>query len=864
MQGTNPDFMTDKNPAAFEALKEILQHARNPELLDDHPWTRSLIVQEALANDPRLEQAGPGQQLVSAIAGLFPLLKPANPPRDGLRLDPRWGEFGLLAALYFMPYNNGSSFPTSFMDAWGRIDPAILYFVYGKNADGLEEERVRKYQLVGPNLEYGAASTLSDWHRKGVQRLAEMLLNRERFLARTSSQASEILNREEGATSAGTERRIFPKLPRRTFWISLCLCLLLALGLGAFKAWKVYEQGRLVYGEVTRLRELRRAPPGIDTLEEAGPVLGDLQTELAEFERQVKPFLWLSPRLGWVPVYGGDLVAAPGLLDLAGHLVDGAVLSTQVAGPLLSEFNTQGSALGPSDLTELLVRAQSGLGEVKNEFDQALAARDNIQVERLSPRTRALVVDELDPLLAMAGESLSLATALPSALGATGTGPKTYLLLVENEDELRPTGGFITTVGNLVVHNGEIISLDFEGVDDKVQEDWSKPYPVAPWQLQEYMNSRVLILRDANWFSDYPTSVQWAEFLYAYTHSHSVDGVIAFDQQFLVMLLDQLGELEVEGAPYPLTTDNVIEYMRSAKQPPDGEPLPAGWDRKDFIGQIAGAILTEIYHGGNKDWRGLATTLTRALGERHLLLQFDDPDLTRLLAERDWDNSLRPGEGDFLMSVDTNIGFNKTSALMDVSLAYDVDLSDLSAPEAALVLSHKNNADPDVPCIQWGYKQSDGVDWYPIDRCYWNYLRVYKQGGVELLEASPHAIPGDWMLLGKGVPAQVDTLEEEIPGVQGYGTLLVVPGSQTMNTGFRFALPPSVIFHVAESDEYIYRLKVQKQPGTLANSLTVRVHLPENAQVVSVSPDALVQDKDLLLDTDLRRDIKLEVLFRQP
>ena len=126
------------------------------------------------------------------------------------------------------------------------------------------------------------------------------------------------------------------------------------------------------------------------------------------------------------------------------------------------------------------------------------------------------------------------------------SGPKTYLLLAENEDELRPTGGFITSVGNLVLHDGQVISLEFEDVGNL--DDWTKPYPAAPWQLQDYMDSPVLILRDANWFTDYPTSAMWAEYLYAYAHEHSEDGVIAFDQHFLVMLLGQLGPLQVAGS----------------------------------------------------------------------------------------------------------------------------------------------------------------------------------------------------------------------------------------------------------------------------------------------------------------------------
>ena len=862
--------MTDNNHNYFENLKEILNNIHNPEELEDHPWAHGLFVQEALQRNPNLVRVKTGQRLVSAIAGLFSQMKPPNPPRRSLRLDPRWGEFGLLASLYFMPYENGIPFPTSYIDAWKGIDPAILYFVYGKRYEHLSETQRSEYRLVGAERDSGSPSTLSDWHKKGVQRLTEIILNRERYLSRVSAKPSNILQpenktglvRSEAVESTqGVSKTKSFVLPRN-YLIALILSLALLLGFGSFKIWKVYHQGKMIYQEVTSLRNIKSEPVGSDTLHKASSVLESLQTDLPQFKRDVGPFLWLTPGLAWVPVYGGDLAAAPELINLSEHLVNTSIISLEAAQPFLAEYESQGSNSGTAGLTALLIAAQPQLVEARAELDQALVARNGIQVEKLSPRLQTLFEDDLDPLLTLADDSLSLASALPSILGATQEGPKTYLLLVQNEDELRPTGGFITAVGNIVLFNGQVINLEFENVGD--QEDWTKPYPAAPWQLQDFMNSPVLILRDSNWFPDFPTTVLWAEYLYAYTHAHSVDGVIAFDQQFLVMLLGQLGPLEVEDATYPLTSENVIPYMREAKTLPAGVPRPVDWYRKKFIEQIAKAILEKLTDGKDLDWEALAKLVNQALTERHLLVQFDDTQLTALLAERGWDNALRPGNGDFLMVVDSNVGFNKTNAVVEARLSYDIDLNDLSKPQGTLLVTHSNRADPNVPCIHWNTGEISGEEFYPIDRCYWDYMRVYKPQGVQLLDASPHAIPGTWMALGKGVPARVDELEEEIPGVQGYGTLLVVPGGQSINTGFRFNLPASILSHKSNKNEFTYHLKVHKQPGTIANPLTVRVHLPNQAMLKSVSRQAIVQDNNLLINSDLRTDFDLDIVFSLP
>ena len=848
----------------FETLKSILKNIHSPELLDDHPWTRSLFAGQAGSHHAYPGQNSPGHMLATALAEIFATMQPAVPPRHGKRLDPRWGEFGLLAAMYFTPFNHGTPYPDTLMEAWGLIDPAIFYFVFGKQSQELGHGDMERYQLVGSDLEYGAASTLSDWHRKGVERLADIILNRERHLARTLPARSIILDPDQSVpVSRSSGRRFgFPSHIRPFLLWGISLILVLSLTLGWVKGQRIYASGRIVYQDLAAVQDLKSPSFQIQSLQTTLPLLISLQEDLSIFEGEVEGLLWLAPKLKWVPVYGNDIAVSPDLIEMAKHLVEASIFVAQASGPIMQELTSDATNLDPAGLTTLLVESQPQLEEARKELDQGLILREGINAESLSPDLQVLVTEELDPVLKLADDGLSLATALPGILGAGSDGPRTYLLLAQNEDELRPTGGFITSVGNLVLYRGRVIDLEFEEVGE--QEDWTKPYPSAPWQLQEYMNSRVLLLRDSNWYADFPTAAAWAEYLYAYTHDHSFDGVIAFDQHFLVMLLTELGPLDVEGAPYPLTDGNVIEYMRNAKIPPEGEPVPEDWYRKEFIGSIADALFNELTDGDSHDWNALAGILSQALAERHLLLQFDDPLVQGLISKRGWDNAVRTNGEDFILVTDTNIGFNKTNAVVDVKLSYDVDLTDIHAPVGTLLVTHTNNARDDVPCIHWNIAQIGGEKYYPIDRCYWSYLRVYKQLGVELLDATPHAIPGDLMLLGRGVPARVDDLEENLDTAQGFGTLILVPGGVSLSTSFRFDLSKAGLSVLEDGHLLLYQLKVQKQPGTIAVPLTVRVHLPDNATLSSISVESTMQGQNLLIATDLRIDQEISLIFTIP
>ena len=128
-------------------------------------------------------------------------------------------------------------------------------------------------------------------------------------------------------------------------------------------------------------------------------------------------------------------------------------------------------------------------------------------------------------------------------------------------------------------------------------------------------------------------------------------------------------------------------------------------------------------------------------------------------------------------------------------------------------------------------------------------------------DLEPQAIPDSWMIIMRNAPSQVDVLEEEIDGVQGFGTLQVVPGGQSISASFEFALPLDVTTVQNEADLKIYRLKVQKQPGTIAVPITIRVHLPKNSKIEAIPAGAVARGYNISYETLLTTDLDFEIVF---
>ncbi|MGB8214297.1 MAG: DUF4012 domain-containing protein, partial [Anaerolineales bacterium] len=542
-----------------------------------------------------------------------------------------------------------------------------------------------------------------------------------------------------------------PRKPGLGCWIFLFLGVL-ALGLVAFAGLaglRMYDQARLVQQDALQMRLLLSAPGSkLEQVQAAGPALSALRQDFGTLEAETGPFLWLGPYLYWVPKYGGDLASVQDLMNMADGLLASGDMTYQALAPLLAGSPSPG--LDPAHLTAVLLQAQPQLIEARRQLDLAQVARNHLSTAGLTPTVQDLVLKDVDPLMPLLEQGLEVAEQAPRLLGATSEGPKTYLVLALNEDELRASGGLISAAGTLRVDNGHIGNLALQ--DSYNFDNWAKPYPVAPWELQEYMAAPVLVLRDASWFTNFPTTAAYARNLYSYADPQPVNGVIAFDQQMLVELLGATGPIQLAGVPYSIDANNVKMYMIAAKTPPANPP--PDWNRKDFMGLLAQALMEKIFSGAVPPDR-LVTVLLQVLNEHHLLLQVDDPSMTHILAQYCWAGAVCPETGDFLMVVDTNVGFNKTNAVVQSGLVYDVDLTKPAAPLGMLAVVHLNNATPVICSLKHHFWLPDERD-YPITDCYWNYMRVYTASGTKLLQATPQFVPAIWTILEQDVPARVD------------------------------------------------------------------------------------------------------------
>jgi hypothetical protein len=655
---------------------------------------------------------------------------------------------------------------------------------------------------------------------------------------------------------------------RRLGWIALAL-IVAGLVVVAAVGWTKYHRLRpCLDSSLAHLRALQDlAPQGgasaadLD-LAEAGAHLHGLQADLLCVQEETRGFLPWARLFGWLPKVGPTLASAPDLLEMAQALVDGGVLAFDGLEPLIGAV--QSGDLDLPRTVATLDAAQPALIAAQDKLERAAELQSRLAAVDLHPRVGQLLdlTGQYLPLLRLGVEAAQLA---PELLGAQQ--PRTYLILAQNDDERRPTGGWISGVGLVTVAGGEVADLSFQ--DSFAVDNLSVPHETPPESMLRTLWAELWLLRDANWSPDFPTSAQVAERILQNDQGVAVDGVIAVDQQALQLLVTALEPLQLAAGEEPVTGANVLATIRDAwAEPLSGQTPGADWQaweahRKDFMPDLVTAMLAKVQQeAGGLDLRKVATSVLQALRQRHILIYLHQERAAGLLAARHWDGAILETEGDYLQVVDANVGFNKVDPNVRRSLAYQVDLTSLAQPRAGLLIHYENQSQrPLDACVQ-------GIEWQPLytermQGCYWDFVRVYVPQGAQLLTAGREPLPPGSLLaryqfapLGDAGPS----LEPPEKGKGAFGLFFDLLPGEARDVDLAWRLPAGTIRR--EADGWHYQLLVQKQSGAAAIPARVSVLLPPGAPLVAATPAPQTAEGNMLtFELSLAEDRRVQIVF---
>lgn len=493
----------------------------------------------------------------------------------------------------------------------------------------------------------------------------------------------------------------------------------------------------------------------------------------------------------------------------------GVALAEQVVNVLLPYsdilgFKGEGSFEGGTTqdrivlILETLEEIQAEIDDVENKLQEIADLSQKIDASRYPEKIagrmlRQQILDaqtQITQAVNSYGDYKPIVAELAKMAGAREA--QKYLILFQNDNELRPTGGFLTAYSIVRIDKGTVVpekSGDIYDLDQKFRKNIA-----IPEELGKYLTTeRYWHLRDMNIYPDFKKSM---ETFYEYYQTvlgepDDIDGIIAVDTQVLTWLLEVIGPVQIPGyGTFSAEIDQRCDCPQVVYALSEIITRPTNFikeDRKGVLGPLMSAILSKTYELDKSKFPELFAVATNSLKARHLQLYFVEEN-SQTAAEKidaagrlyelpnnfkDWQFGQNQ---DFLAIVNANLGGAKSNLFINHEIKLSVDAPQDGFLNNSLEITYRNSAEADNCNLEAGLLCLNATlnDW----------IRLYLPPNAELIEI-------------QGLEEEAEVYEEE---------------GLTVIDGF-FKLEPlglariRMTYRVPYQDQENYNLRLWKQGG---------------------------------------------------
>jgi len=536
-----------------------------------------------------------------------------------------------------------------------------------------------------------------------------------------------------------------------------------------------------------------------------------ISNDLSSFQKTLKFFVWTKP----FPLIGGYFKDVEAGTRAGIYGVDASLLAIDAIEPYADtigfagpDSNTaQSGEDTANDRIEFIIQT---IEEILPKMDpisqKALLAKNELEKINTSRYPKEFRGKAIRPLLekgidlaiegaTLISKSKPLMQSAPYLLGINGT--RTYLLLFQNDKELRPTGGFITAYSIADVTNGKfepVSSSDIYDLDNRYTPSITAPDPIIEYIKGPYTLNPKLRLRDMNWSPDFKVSMDMFSKEAEEAGIGDIDGIIAVDTEVLVKILNVIGPIGVPGyGNFSTEIDdrcncpNVIYELESFADVEgpivwsENEPgkivfAPKNYDnRKKIVGPLMNSILSNSLGQPKEKLPDLFKAAWDSITQKHILVYLFDEEAQKGAEVFGMAGRITDYEWDYLHINDANLAGRKSNLYVTQEVTQDIEIKKDGTVEKTLTITYKNPQDHD------GWLNSVLPNW----------TRVYVPKGAQLIETN-------------GFDKNVEPYEELGKTVYAGGFELRPKGVK--NITIKYRLP----FKVTDQ----YKLFIQKQPGT--------------------------------------------------
>jgi hypothetical protein len=284
--------------------------------------------------------------------------------------------------------------------------------------------------------------------------------------------------------------------------------------------------------------------------------------------------------------------------------------------------------------------------------------------------------------------------------------------------------------------------------------------------------------------------------------------------------------------------------------------------RKDFIGQLAGAIREKVENDPKSiDLIQLLQNMNQAALEKDLQIYMRDPVVAEKLAAVGWDGQVKAlPQQDQLMLVQTNMGFNKVNALTESSLNYAVNINADGTGFANLNVTTANLNQPSSdPCLHAEEYTTETRYSDLIDRCYWGYVRVLVSTGSVLNAGISQPIPTQFFVTNNEWDGIVKTIPDPSQ-LTVFEDFWLIPQGTEHIAQYQYQLPTIIKTNADGNQEY--QLTIYKQAGANPQQTSISIQLPPDVTILSAPANATIVNNNIALLMNINQNTTFTIIYR--
>lgn len=392
------------------------------------------------------------------------------------------------------------------------------------------------------------------------------------------------------------------------------------------------------------------------------------------------------------------------------------------------------------------------------------------------------------------GKYRSALQIAPSLLGDPQS--KNYLILFQNDKELRATGGFLTAFSFINIDHGHVsttASDDIYRLDEqllkvcqaKVCPGLTPPAPIVKYLPEADGRPRgAWSLRDSNLSPDLPTSMRSFEGMYQLLGGGlPFDGIVTIDTEVVRSMIDITGPVDVYGTSYSAEVDKRCNCPNVVYQLEDYSEIVAKGqvDRKAILGTLMQQILHKALNTSTENLPQFITALANLAGGKHMMFYMHDEGAEKALSELGWTGQIIASSGDYLHINDSNFAGGKSNLYVTEDVSLDIDTH---RNVHKLVINYSNPQ----PYSSW------------LNAINRDYIRVYVPFGSKLISSN-------------GSDVGVTTIDQEL-GKSVFEAFIQTRPQNSRVLEFDYTTPKY---------STPYPILIQKQPGTKDFHYTIKI-----------------------------------------